>query len=124
MFVHIHDSLTISDLQERFSMCFPSLKLEFCKKKHQWEEICSFNQLFPPHMLIGAIRKQHNNGALELKSWHKVGEAEKAFYDEFGLNVQICYRNGDRWIQSGKSDNITIGELQERAYTRPRRVLL
>jgi hypothetical protein len=124
MLLHVHDNLTIADLQDKFSMCFPGLKIEFCQKKHHWEEICAESQFWPSSTPIEELRKNHSQGVLELKSWYKVGEAEKMFYDQFGLNVQIFYRSGDRWIQTGKSDNLSIGAVQERAYKRPKMVLL
>ena len=124
MLLQIDDYQKIQDLQDRFNLCFPKLKIEFCKRKHNWAETCPENQMYSPNTPIGTIRKRHSPGVLEIKSWDKVGEAEKEFYNHFGLNVQICYRSGERWIQTGKSDNITIRDLQERAYSRPQRVLL
>ena len=124
MLLYIHDSLKLRHLQDRFSLCFPSLRIEFFKRKHQWEEVCPERELLPPDARVGSIRKIHNQGTLELKSWNKVGEVEKEFYNKFGLNVQVLYRNGKRWIQTGKSDNLTIKALQEKAYTRLTPVLL
>lgn len=124
MQLYIHDNLRLSDLQEKFNLCFPTLKIEFCTKKHQWEEVCPENELLPGDLFIGAVRKMHNHGTLELKSWDKVGEAEKAFQTRFGLNAQVFYRNGNRWIQTGKSDNLTIKDLEKKAYSRLSPVIL
>ena len=57
------------------------------------------------------LEKIHEPGTIEVKSWHKIGEVEKEFYTRFGLNVQICYRSGGKWIQTGRSDNMTIDSL-------------
>jgi hypothetical protein len=120
MLLHINDAVTIGDLQDKFARCFPNLRVIFCRKKHNWEEIC------PEHMVLHDdslhlrdIRRNHQQGLLELKSWFKVGEAEKAF-ENFGLHAQICFRSGKRWIQTGKMDNLTIHELQLQShYERP-----
>lgn len=125
MILEIDDSKTIGDLQDRFSLCFPMLRLEFCKRKHGWEELCSDRDIIhDDNVSISSIRKLHDPGTLELKSWDKVGQVEKEFYARFGLNVQICYASGGRWIQTGKSDNITIDSLMDKASKERNRVLL
>lgn len=124
MILLIDDSLTINDIQDRFQLCFPKLKIEFCKKHHHWEGVCSEKDIFPNDKPIGNIRRKHNPGMLEIKSWQKVGEIEKKFHEEFGLNAQIFYRSGQRWIQTGKSDNLTLKQLQDKSYTRIPTILL
>lgn len=124
MLLLIDDSLRINDVQERFSMCFPKLKIEFCKKRHHWEAVCPERDIISPDCLIGGIRETHNPGTMEIKSRDKVGEVEKRLRERFGLNAQIFYKSGQRWIQTGKSDNLTIGELQDKSYLRAPRILL
>lgn len=119
MILEIDDTKKLTDIQERFSLCFPSLKLEFCQKKHKWEGICPESQFMDSDLRIGSIRKIHNPGTIEIKSWDKVGEVERDFYQRFGLNVQICYMCGPRWIQTGKSDNITLDSLQKKSFKYP-----
>lgn len=119
MILEIDDTRKLSDLQEKFSLCFPSLKLEFCQNKHKWEDICPERHFLDSDLSIASIRKIHYPGTLEIKSWYKVGEVEKDFYLKFGLNVQICYQCGSRWIQTGKSDNITIDSLQKKSFKNP-----
>jgi len=116
MLLEIDDTKTISDLQDRFSLCFPNLKIELCRKKHNWEEYCAASEIYPAHMPIGKIRKIHQPGVLDIKSTYKVGEVEKALQETFGLNAQIYFRSGDKWVQTGKADNYTIGALQQAAY--------
>lgn len=124
MILEIDDSKTLADLQDKFSMCYPTLRLEFCTKKHKWEEICSESNIIHRNVLIGNIRKNHVPGIIEMKSWHKIGNIEKEFYSRFGLNVQIAYKSGNRWIQTGKSDNITIDMLIRKTSSEQNRVLL
>jgi hypothetical protein len=124
MILEIDDTKTTADLQDRFSMSFPSLKLEFCRKKHKWEEICSDSDIIHDNVSIGDIRKNHDPGIIEMKSWHKIGNIEKEFFSKFGLSVQITYKSGNRWIQTGKSDNITIDKLVKKTSAEQNRVLL
>ena len=119
MILQIDDTKTINDVQERFSLCFPLLKIEFCRKKHGWEDICPESQFISSYKTIASVRKIHNPGTFEIKSWFKVGEVEKEFYRKFGLYVQICYKCGRKWIQTGKSDNISLDSLQKKAFDRP-----
>jgi len=116
--IEIDDIKTVGDMQDRFSLCFPGLKLELCRATHRWEEFSLERDFFPGSFHIGVIRKNHDSGSIEIKSWDKVGEVEKKFDKLFGLNVQICYQAGQHWIQTGKSDNLTIGELQKKSYER------
>lgn len=124
MILEIDDTKTIGDLQDRFSLCYPLLKLEFCKGKHGWEKICPEHEIIREDAAISDIRNIHNPGVIEMKSWNKIGEIEKQFHAQFGLNVQICYRSGGRWIQTGKSDNMTIKSLMQKAAQESNRILL
>lgn len=124
MRLEIDDTKTTGDLQDRFSLCYPLLKLEFCNKKHGWEQMCPESLILHQDTPISTIRKTHNPGLIEMKSWRKVGEIEKEFYDRFGLNVQICYRSGGKWIQTGKSDSMTIDSLMRKSSSELNRVLL
>lgn len=124
MILEIDDSKTIADLQDKFSMCFPTLKLEFCTQKHKWEEICAESKIIHRNVSIRDIRKTHMPGTIEMKSWHKIGNIEKEFFSRFGISVQIAYKSGNRWIQTGKSDNITIDRLIKKTKAEQNRTLL
>ena len=124
MRLEIDDTKTTGDLQDRFSLCYPLLKLEFCNKKHGREEVCPESLILQQDTPISSIRKNHNPGLIEMKSWRKVGEIEKEFSDRFGLNVQICYRSGGKWIQTGKSDSMTIDSLMRKSSSELNRGLL
>jgi hypothetical protein len=56
----------------------------------------------------------HDPGILAISSRDRVGEVEKRFRQEFGLNVQIFFNSGGRWIQTGTTDSMTLAELQNR----------
>jgi hypothetical protein len=124
MIIEIDDTQKVTDIQDRFASCFPTLKLEFCRKKHGWEDMCPEREFFDGNTRLSSIRKSHEPGIIEIKSWSKVGEVEKEFYQKFGMSVQICYQCGQRWIQSGKSDNLTIDSLQKKSFAQPVKGLL
>ena len=111
MLLEIDDTKTVGDLQERFNLCFPQLRIEFYNRPHHWQEESADNLKINPGMLIGSIRKIHAPGVLEIKSWYKTGEVEQNFKDLFGLNVQVFYHDTDGWKQSIHSDNKTLAML-------------
>ena len=115
MLLEIDDTKTVAELQERFSLCFPQLKIEFYHKRHHWQEDSAENLKINPQLLIGNVRKMHEPGVLEIKSWHKTGEVEQNFKDLFGLNVQVFYRDHHQWKQSIHSDNKTLSKLSEQS---------
>jgi hypothetical protein len=111
MVLQIDDTQTVGQLQDAFSRKFPQLKIAFSRTAHGWEELTDDSQFIPATHRIGTIRKPHAPGTIEIKRSHKVGEVEKKFRGCFGLNVQIFFRGRRDWIQTGKSDNLTIEEL-------------
>jgi hypothetical protein len=108
MLLTIDDSKTIGDIQEQFSLCFPSLKIEFYDIPHKWKESSSNEHLIDAATLIKDIRKTHQPGVLEIKSWFKTGDVEQIFGKRFGLNVQIFRLQEGKWKQSTKSDQFTL----------------
>ena len=123
MILEIDDTKTTTDVQDRFSLCYPSLKLAFCRRRHGWEKVCRESDIIYDTVLLAQIRKVHEPGTIEVKSWSKVGAVEKEFRNKFGLNVQILYKSGDTWIQTGKSDNVTIDFLLKRVSSERRALL-
>jgi hypothetical protein len=124
MTLEIDDSKTIGEIQDKFSLCYPLLKLHFCNKKHGWQQVCPDKDIIQDDIRVGDIRKNHEPGVIEMKSWQQVGRIEKEFYTRFGLSVQICYKSGRHWIQTGKSDSMTLKSLMRKASEQLNRVLL
>ena len=117
MFLHIHDQLTLGELQERFKDCFPSLKLEFYSESHKRFEASEQQSQLDSGKRVGEVRKLHKNGSMEIKSWYTVSRVEKALKDEYGLNAQVfrCNKNGE-WVQTTLSDSLTLQEQSELNY--------
>ena len=113
MLIHIHDNLTLADLQERFTKCFPNLKIEFYSEPHHYKELTAENFMYRSNEVIGTIKKDFNQGELEIKSWDKAFHVEKSFKNNFGLNVQIFRNANGKWLQTSETDNYTLSELNE-----------
>lgn len=108
MLLKIDDNKTIEEIQDKFNECFPQLKLEFYNEPHKWNQRSEITDQLRCNCRIGDIRKQHNSGILEIKSWFKTGQVEQDLHDLFGLNVQIFRLYYDTWIQTSYSDDLTL----------------
>ena len=117
MLLSINDNKPVSDLQDKFNECFPHLKLEFYHKRHKVNPASLEEQRIKEDLKIGDIRKKHNRGTLEIKSWDKTGDVEQRFKEEYGLYVQIFRLENEHWVQSVKSDELTLAEQSEAADT-------
>src|SRR4051812_28113496 len=113
MLLTISNNKTVSDIQDRFNECFPHLKLEFYYKKHKFNHASTEEQRIKEDVQIGEIRKKHNNGRLEIKSWDKTGDIEQRFMEEFGLYVQIFRLENGKWVQTINTDELTLEEQSE-----------
>lgn len=111
MILRIDDNRNIEDLQDKFEQCYPGLKIEFYNQSHDWLEPTSSKHLISAERLIGEIRKIHNSGTLEIKSWFLTGKVEQDFKELFGLNVQIFRLKNSKWVQTTQSDNKTLAQL-------------
>jgi hypothetical protein len=113
MIIEIDDTKTIEAVMGEFSTRYPFLKIEFYDEAHHWQEESSRKHLLPHTKTIGEVRKKHNPGGLEIHSSQKAGTVEQKFSKRFGLNVQIFRHQGDEWIQTVGTDELTLDEQNE-----------
>jgi hypothetical protein len=119
MILSIDDNKTISDLQDRFNECFPYLKIEFYDIRHKWRETSDKEYKISSDKKTGEIRKNHNSGIFEIKSWYKTGRVEQDFRHFFGLYVQIFFLENREWVQSVSTDDLTLKYLNEMGEKEP-----
>jgi len=112
MLLTIDDNITISDLQEKFNECFPGLKIEFYSQPHHWKESSIQSEPIDSKKRVGEIRKKHEHGVMEIKSWYQTGRVEQDFKKLFGLNAQIFRNENGKWRQTISSDKLTLEEQQ------------
>jgi len=110
MIIEINDSMSVAAIQEEFRSLYPFLKIEFYDIPHEWRELSPWRHRFAANAVIGAIRNKHGHGLMELHGSQKVGEVEQAFRKHFGLNVQVFRKQGEYWIQTGGTDELTLEE--------------
>ena len=111
MILRIDDGKRIVDLQDKFELCFPGLKIEFYSKPHNWFESTPSKFLLSSESLIGNIRKIHDRGEFVIKSWFQIGKVEQDLKDIFGLHVQVFRYKNNKWIQTTVSDRLTLAQL-------------
>jgi hypothetical protein len=117
MFLHIHDQMTISDVQDRFNECFPFLSIRFYSMPHRKFQPTDRRYEYAGDRFIHEVRKDGKNGVLEIKSWYTASKVEKELKELFGLNAQV-YRTNSKGepIQTSVSDELTLEKLSEFAY--------
>lgn len=52
---------------------------------------------------------------IDLRADMKVMEVEKLFEEQFGLHVQVFRRSGKIWLETSKSDHLTLAEQELKA---------
>jgi hypothetical protein len=119
MLLHIDDTWTVSDVQGAFSRCFPGLRIVFSKKAPFYKEIAPNGTTIEGNQRIGAIRKTHGAGYLEILSWYTVARLEKEFREQFGLPIQVFRKEQGKWIQTSSTDNYTLRQQSEIAQQAP-----
>lgn len=115
MLLYISNSKTVEDLQDRFSKCFPYLKIEFYKEAENHLQEYNKSNLVSPHTFIGEIRKNAYSGTMDIKSWYKTSKVKQDLKDLFGLNVQIFRIHNGEWIPTTHSDELTLKQQYELA---------
>jgi hypothetical protein len=68
MLLQIHDNLLVSDMKEKFSECFPCLKIElYIKGHHKGEKTPEIFRIDPENK-IGVIRQNRRQGYISTSS--------------------------------------------------------
>lgn len=115
MILGINDNKSIIDLQEKFNECFPYLKLEFYSDPCTSIKSVAANPILPENVKVGDVRRLHDPGLLDIKSYYKTGRIELDFEELFGLHVQIFRRENNRWVRTSNAKNLTLQQQTELA---------
>ena len=110
MIINITNRTTIKDVQKKFSVAYPFLKIEFFDKQHDEGERTKNGHLYDPVFKVLAIAKKPEAGWITVHPWQKTGFLEETFKDRFGLFPQVFRREGDRWIETAGTDVFTLEE--------------
>ncbi|HEX6332581.1 MAG TPA: hypothetical protein VFZ78_00050 [Flavisolibacter sp.] len=85
MLLTIDDHMTVSDIQDKFSECFPHLRLELYKGQHALKNRNPADGL----LRISEISNRHVRGQVDIKSWSKSESVLHELKNRFGLLAAI-----------------------------------
>lgn len=108
--------MTVAEVQDRFTECFPNLTIAFYQKAHKQFAPSDDRYLYKGAERIGNIRSNHNQGAFEIKSWYSVARVEKELKEKYGLHAQVFRVAPDgQAVQTTLSDAFTLKEQNDLA---------
>jgi hypothetical protein len=113
MEIYISEDATIASIQCRFREAYPFLKLECYQQPHETGEGSPPEEKFTPETPIEDIRMMHTFGWIDIGKHRTATELERDFKHIFGLSVQVLRKSGDLWLETTKTDNWTLEQLNE-----------
>jgi glycerol-3-phosphate O-acyltransferase len=114
MIIEINPNKKLKDINSAFTKVYPFLKLEFFSMSHKWQESSSVIQMLEQDQSVSEVtNSSHNSGFIEIHYWQKTGVLEMMFLQQFNLSVHVYRKNGDNWIQTSGTDELTLEEQNE-----------
>lgn len=110
MEIYISEEDILRNIQDKFQEVYPYLKLECYLCPHDVGEGTPDNRKLPGDTPIEDIRLIHSFGWIDISEHRTVAEVEKDFYRDMGLAVQIFRRTRNGWLQTTRTDELTLKE--------------
>jgi len=111
MNIQIRKSKVIGEVQKDFTNAYPFLKLEFYRNT-TGRPGPTIRQNLIKSVLLNEAGNQ-KEGDLEITDSMTVGQLEQAFYDKFGMMVQVSRKSGSIWLETTMTDNWTLKQQNE-----------
>jgi hypothetical protein len=111
---------TIRDIDKEFTQAFPSLKLEFYHHKHKVGQSSRSDKKVSEYSSLGELNKNIKSAHIDINPTNTVAEIEQIFQNEFGLSVQIFRRMGDVWLETTRTDSLTLEKQNNLGLTKSR----
>ena len=108
MKLHLSPDAKITDITKQFKKAFPYLKLEFFRKKHKIQEGNTNKEMISQHATLIDVTGVMKEGEVEISPGQTVAEVEQLFQSKFNLPVQIFRRAKHSWIETTKTDQLTL----------------
>lgn len=115
MILHIEKMMSLEHVQQTFSRHYPHLKIVFFIDRNKDNHLKADERIQNLKMSIGSIREVAYDGYIQIESSMTVIQVENAFWDSFGLNVQIFRKSGRNWLMTHSSDLWTLEEQDKKA---------
>ncbi|QHS63869.1 hypothetical protein [Chitinophaga agri] len=110
MEIYISEEDILLNIQNKFHEVYPYLKLECYRNPHPDGGMSDNDQKIPSDTPIEDIRLVHSFGWMDISGHRTVAAVEKDFYRYMGLAVQIFRRCKTGWLQTTKTDALTLAE--------------
>lgn len=101
-------------IRRTFNDKFPFLKIEFFNTAHAPGQPTSRNNLVSENIFLGDINPFIKEGTITIAPEEKVAAIEQAFQKNFGLPVQVFRKQNNVWIETTKTDQLTLAEQNEK----------
>jgi hypothetical protein len=110
MEIYISEEDILRNIQNKFHEVYHYLKLECYLCPHERGEGTANSKKIPGGTPIEEIRLIHSFGWLDIGEHRTVAEVERDFYRDMGLAVQIFRRSRTGWLQTTRTDELSLGE--------------
>ncbi|HLZ16621.1 MAG TPA: hypothetical protein VKQ08_06255 [Cyclobacteriaceae bacterium] len=110
--LHISETQSIKEIQERFSQVYPFLKIDFFKKGCDGRKFGLQNAKYYPDVKMKDI-ENHFAGELEIDDTMTVSELESKLFACFGLNAHLSRRSGDIWLEVSVTNHWTLKQQND-----------
>jgi len=111
MTLQILKGRTVGELQQDFNQAYPFLKVDIFKEINGSNNPI-IKQRLTRNIDLSAAGKL-KEGTLELNDYMTVGQLEKMFREQFGINVQVSRRSGPVWLETTVTDKWTLRQQNE-----------
>ncbi len=101
-------------IKQGFNRMFPFLKIEFFNTAHAPGEPTSRDQLIADDTPFGKINGIVKEGSINIHEDDSVAAVEQSFQQKFGLAVQVFRKQNNVWIETTKTDQLTLAEQNEK----------
>lgn len=110
MDIHIHSDKLLKDIRAEFSTRFPYLKIEFYDHPHGVGEGNAAASMLHIDIPVRLAGKQVGDFDWHVTGLTTVAELEQTFQEKLGIGVQVFRRSGGIWLQTMKTDHVTLAE--------------
>lgn len=117
MKLELASNKTIGDIQTAFSGYFPNLKLAFFSKSHKAYKSSAAKFLIQEKdMPLSELSSLLNEPkSLIIEQNMPVWQIERLFEEEYGLHVQVFRRSGKIWLETSRTDDLTLEQQEAKA---------
>ena len=115
MILHIDKNMTLGEVQTAFSQLFPFLKIGFFLDRNKDNSLSADEQIHNPKMTVASIRDVDFDGDLQIEATMTAKQLESAFWNTYGLEVQLFRRSGSTWLVTKNTDDWTLIQHNEKA---------